>query len=110
MLVNFNVKEPYKSFILSGEKTVEGRLNKGKFVDLQIGDILQFEDTWENLEIVNLTPYASFKAMLENEGLKHTLPRVTSIEEGIAIYHQFYTPAQEAEFWVLAIEVKKKEK
>ena len=31
MLVQFNVQEPYKSQILSGQKTVEGRLNKGKF-------------------------------------------------------------------------------
>lgn len=97
-MISITVQEPYKSLILSGEKTVEGRLNKGKFADLQIGDILQFEHTQEELEVINLTPYPSFKAMLENEGLKHTLPRVTSIEEGIAIYHQFYTPAQEAEF------------
>ena len=27
----FNVQEPYKSQILSGQKTVEGRHNKGKF-------------------------------------------------------------------------------
>ena len=31
MLIQFNVQEPYKSQILSGQKTVEGRLNKGKF-------------------------------------------------------------------------------
>lgn len=109
-MIQLNIQEPYKTLIISGKKTVEGRLNKGKFADLKIWDILELDDTWEKLEVVNLTPYPNFKAMLENEGLKHTLPRVTSIEEGIAIYHQFYTPAQEAEFWVLAIEVKKKAK
>jgi len=31
MNYNFNVAEPYKSFLLNGQKTVEGRLNKGKF-------------------------------------------------------------------------------
>lgn len=45
MYTYFTVKDPYKSLILSGEKTVEGRLNKGKFADLKIWDYLKFEDT-----------------------------------------------------------------
>ncbi len=56
------------------KKTVEGRLNKGKFADLFVGAQLQFEETGELLEIVSLTPYSSFQSMLENEGLKHVLP------------------------------------
>lgn len=52
MYTYFTVKEPYKSLILSGEKTVEGRLNKGKFADLKIWDYLKFEDTGEVLEVV----------------------------------------------------------
>ena len=31
---------------------------------------------------------------------------MTDIESGVAVYHQFYTSEQEAEFGVLAIEVK----
>lgn len=44
--------------------------------------------------------------MLENEGLKYVLSWMKSLESGIAVYHKFYTPAQEAEFWVLAIEIR----
>ena len=105
----FNVQEPYKSQILSGQKTVEGRLNKGKFWALKIGDYLQFEKSWEKLKVVNLTSYTSFQSMLENEGLKHVLPDIKTIEQGIAVYRKFYTPEQEMEFWVLAIEMKKEE-
>lgn len=35
-MIQVNIKEPYKSLILSGEKTIEGRLNKGKFSQLKI--------------------------------------------------------------------------
>lgn len=105
-IIQFNVKEPYKTLLLAGQKTIEWRLNKGKFADLNIGDVLQFEDTQECLEVVNLTPYPSFQSMLENEGLKHVLPEVESIEAGVAVYHQFYSPEQEQEFGVLAIQVK----
>ena len=38
--ITLNVQEPYLSFILNGKKTIEGRLNDGKFKDLEIGDIL----------------------------------------------------------------------
>ena len=67
MDTNFIVQEPYKSLILSGQKTVEGRLNKGKFAQLKIWDHLKFEDTGEVLEVVNLTSYPTFQSMLENE-------------------------------------------
>ena len=109
MLVQFNVQEPYKSQILSGQKTVEGRLNKGKFWSLKIGDILQFDDTEEKVKVVNLTLYPSFQVMLENEGLKHVLPDIKTIEQRIAVYRKFYSIEQEKEFWVIAIEIKKEE-
>lgn len=35
-----HIKEPYLSFILNGQKTIEGRLNKGKFKALKAGDSL----------------------------------------------------------------------
>ncbi|MBF0981051.1 ASCH domain-containing protein [Candidatus Gracilibacteria bacterium] len=105
----FNVQEPYKSQILSGQKTVEGRLNKGKFGALKIGDYLQFEESGEKLKVVNLTSYTSFQSMLENEGLKHVLPGVREVEQGVAVYRKFYSIEQEKEFGVIAIEMKKEE-
>lgn len=73
-IISFNVKEPYKSLILQGRKTVEGRLNKGKFAQLKVGDLLEFDETGEQLEVVNISTYFSFQTMLEQEGLKHVLP------------------------------------
>ena len=109
MLIQFNVQEPYKSQILSGQKTVEGRLNKGKFWSLKIGDILQFDDTGEQVKVVDLTLYPSFQEMFVSEGLKHIVPDIKTIEQGIAVYRKFYSIEQEKEFWVIAIEMKKEE-
>lgn len=63
-----------------------------------MGDYLQFDDSGGKVKVVNLTSYASFQSMLENEGLKHVLPGVREIEHGVAVYRQFYTQAQEQEF------------
>lgn len=106
MHYSFLVQEPYRSLILSGQKTVEGRLNQGKFAQLKIWDHLKFEDTSEEMEVINLTSYPTFQSMLENEWLKHVLPWIQDIQEGVALYYQFYTPVQESEFGVLAIEIK----
>ena len=46
MKYDFWVQEPYKSFLLNWKKTVEWRLNKGKFGKIIPWDILFFE-TWE---------------------------------------------------------------
>ena len=41
------------------------------------------------------------------EGLRRTLPGVSSIEKGKEIYYEFYSLEMEKEFGILAIEVKK---
>lgn len=60
MIIVFGIQEPYKSSILAWQKTVEWRLNKGKFANLKIWDILEFEDTGEKMEVINLTLYPNF--------------------------------------------------
>ncbi|MEA3304244.1 MAG: isomerase [Patescibacteria group bacterium] len=78
--LDFGVQEPYKSYILSGEKTIEGRLNKGKFKAINIGDILEF-DTGEKFELINKYLYPTFEEMLAREGLKHVLPDKKTIKD-----------------------------
>lgn len=46
--------------------------------------------------------------MLENEGLKHTLPGIAEIDRGREVYYQFYTPEEEKAFGVLAISIRLK--
>lgn len=104
--IQLNVEEPYLSFILNGQKTIEGRLNKGKFKDLQIGDILIIGPE-ENKFIVNsLTLYKSFREMLEKEGIENIIPNKNTLDEAESVYHSFYTKEQEEEFGVVAIGIK----
>jgi ASC-1-like (ASCH) protein len=63
-IVEFSVQEPYRTFLLNGEKKIEGRLNKGKFKDLEVGDELIFP-TGEKFKIKKLKIFSSFQEMLE---------------------------------------------
>lgn len=65
---------------------------------MEIGDILQFDDTGETVKVVNLTLYPSFQVMFESEGFKHIVPDIKTIEQGIAVYRKFYSIEQEKEF------------
>ncbi len=106
MHYSFSVQEPYRSLILSGQKTIEGRLKKGKFASLQVGDFLELEESGAIFEVKRLASYPSFYAMLRTEGLEKVLPNIADLEQGEAVYYQFFSPEQEKEFGVLAIEVK----
>ena len=103
---NFNVQEPWFTEIKNGNKKVEGRLNKGKFKDLKINDIIIWNNEFKT-KIIRLTHYNNFYFYLINEGLRNTLPskNIRSIESGLQVYHKFYTHDMEKEFGVLAIEI-----
>lgn len=64
-IISINVQEPYRSFILSGEKTVEGRLNRGKFSNLCLGDVLELEPEKALFKIIGKNEYKTFKEMIE---------------------------------------------
>jgi ASC-1-like (ASCH) protein len=49
--------------------------------------------------------YSTFAEMLRSEGLEKCLPGIFSIEDGVAIYRQFYSKEEEAQFGVLAFKV-----
>ena len=107
--VEFNVQEPYLSFIKSGKKTVEGRLNKGKFASLDIGDILFLSGTSSiEFEVINKREYKTFEEMIVAEGIERVIPDKKDIKSATDVYYTFYTPEQEKEYGVLAVEIKRK--
>lgn len=103
---DFSVQEPYKTYILENIKTVEGRLNKGKFKKMNIWDILSFE-TGEVFTITDKRQYKTFHEMIKNEWIKVVIPDARNIDEAVDAYYQFYTKQQEKEFWVVAISIQK---
>ena len=107
MIYTFNVQEPYRSFLLDWTKTVEWRLNKGKFKKFLNWDILEF-DTWEQFKILRKTEYKTFFEMMKNEWIENVLPDFKDIKEWVEkVYYKFYSPEKEKEFGILAIEVKR---
>lgn len=100
--------EPYFTFVKNGQKTIEGRVCKGEYQQLSLGDHIMVNNNEETevVEVVvrRIARYASFRDMLAHEPLKQVLPNVTSIEQGLETYRQFYAPAQEQEFGVVAFE------
>jgi len=107
MKYDFWVQEPYKSFLLNWQKTVEWRLNKGKFAKIEPKDILFFE-TWEEFEVLEKNIYKSFFQMMEKEGLQNVLPDKKDIKNWVeTVYYKFYSPELEEKFGVSAIKLKR---
>ncbi|MBU1046738.1 ASCH domain-containing protein [Patescibacteria group bacterium] len=101
--------EPYFGFIKDGLKTIEGRIKKGLYTELKVGDEIQVfnnEETESLMALVkDIRNYNSFEDLLNSEDIKKVLPNTDSVEEGVEIYREFYTEDQENEFGVIAIEI-----
>ena len=96
--------------IAEGKKTVEGRLNLGKFAALGRGDLLGISKSGDATKRVlcrvrALRMYVSFEQYLASEGLCYALPGVTTIAEGVAVYHEFYPPERASKHGVVAVEL-----
>jgi ASC-1-like (ASCH) protein len=102
-----NVQNPWFTLIKEGRKTIEGRLNKGRFASLKVGQVIMWENAGQAVKtkLVRIEKYNTFSDMLANEGLRHVLPDIKTIKDGVDVYRQFYSEAKEAEYGVLAIQV-----
>jgi ASC-1-like (ASCH) protein len=104
-----NLSEPWFSLIKLGIKKVEGRLNKGDFANMNIGDLITFTNNelgFERkcrVEIKNITYYNNFQLYLENETLEKCLPGIDNIENGLNIYYKYYKKSDELEYKIKAL-------
>lgn len=107
-----HLSEPWFSLISLGLKSVEGRKNKGVFKEMQPGDIIE----WYNddfmprkimTKVIRKSEYSTFKEYLEKEGLEKCLPGMPSIDHGLSVYYKYFTKEDEANYGVIAIEIKK---
>jgi ASC-1-like (ASCH) protein len=106
-----HLSEPWFSMISIGLKTVEGRLNKGRFNDMEIGDIIEWhnEDFKERkilTKIIEKNKYKTFEEYLVSEGLSACLPGIPSLEHGLSVYFKYFSKEKESEFGVVAIKIK----
>ena len=99
------VRQPWFNLIKEGKKTVEGRLNKGLFSKLEIGD----EIVWickklkHKIKVIKIKQYKSFSEMIKQEQLENVLPGIKNDAEGVKVYRRFYTEEDEKNYGVVAI-------
>jgi len=100
---------PWFSLIGSREKSIEGRLKKGKYSRIKPGDYLLVYSPGEKdclkANVLAVRYYDSFRDMLEEEGLTKVLPGVRNIETGVETYRKIYPQEDERNFGVVAIEI-----
>lgn len=94
--------------IKTGRKTIEIRLFDEKRKALRVGDIIVFSrlpDLGQKLsvKVVNLLTFKTFQALLD----AYPVERFGVLEKGalLSSLYTFYTPDEEAQFGVVAIEV-----
>lgn len=105
MIYDFNVQEPYRTFLINWQKTIEWRLNKGKFLNMKKWEILRFP-SWEQFLIENITHHNSFLEMIKTFWKENIIPDATDDISASKVYYRFYSPDDEKKYWVLALHVK----
>lgn len=105
--------------IIAGRKTVEGRLNKGKFADYRMGDVVKLRRDIRDengvlhdglpdqvrVEIVAIRKYSTFLELVNAEGFTQVIPSAKTAEIAAAEYDRFYSAADQAQYGVLAIQI-----
>lgn len=106
--------------IISGRKTVEGRLNRSKFAAYMPGDMIRLrrdirqsdgalidgEPDAAQVTIVAVRHYATFIEMVSAEGFQKVIPQAATAQEAADEYDKYYPAEDQAQYGVLAIEVK----
>ncbi len=98
---SMRLMDKYFRAIKEGSKSVEGRIDKGIYAQIQQGDLIEFHsDATPNpitRQVQRVSRYGSFKKMLEDVGVDKCLPGIKSVEEGEKIYHGFPNYKKKAE-------------
>ncbi|MDB5160005.1 MAG: hypothetical protein JWO99_268 [Candidatus Saccharibacteria bacterium] len=101
--------------IRNGDKTIEARLGKPRFLRIQEDDMLSIrEDFWYEGKILESLSHAvqvkvtqvlyfeSFKEMLNAIDFQAAIPNAKTADEALKTYRQYYGPEDEREFGVVA--------
>ena len=101
------VEGKWYNLLKSGKKKYEGRLNKGDFMNLKIGDNIIFynNDDEFKVKVIDIIKFINFQEMLEKIGLSNVLPGIDNIQDGIKIYRKYFSEEQEEKYGVIAIKI-----
>lgn len=105
------LKEKWFNFIKSGQKTIEGRLNRGTFSRVNVGDIVEFtksgSDEMVRVKVIDIKKYKSFEDMfVSSNNINAALPGVDSPTAAVEIYHKIYTEDMIRQHGVVAAHIR----
>lgn len=105
---NIHCKDPWFSLIRQGVKPVEGRKNTHTYKKIKVGDHINFTNGEESFValVTEIRNYASLEEYFSDVTLEKALPGVKTVEEGLAIYHEWSTPENIKQYGFLGIFVK----
>lgn len=90
------LSQPYFDMVVKGEKTVEGRLCKGDWDNVKVGDLILFEandsDKAVVVRVAGITKYDNFTDMLKAT-LSKALPGM-SMSSALSVYNSIYGDEQ----------------
>lgn len=106
--------------VAAGKKTIEGRLNRGKFAQFAVGDTIAIRaDEYDDgvlqdgapdaarVEIVAIRHYKTFADMLDTEGYERVIPDADDARAAVSAYDLYYSQPEQARYGVLAIEIRR---
>lgn len=104
-------EQPYQwlDWIESGIKKFEGRLNKGDWKDLKVGDKLSLFDDNQKTVIVEVTELRYFKDFVEAfNNLGKSLVPIDNIqkEKVFEIYNKYFSTSDVQKYGVVAVGIK----
>lgn len=115
-MIELGIESSVLQEILAGNKTVEGRLGKGKFLEIRPGDELNIrEDIWKDnkieesfpskakVEVTQVLHFKSFSEMLRTIDYRQAIPGAKTLQEAVDAYGKFYSPADEERHGVVAL-------
>lgn len=104
--------------LIRDERTVEARLRRDKFLEINVGDKLSIRrDVWEGdniiesvpevafVEVIGLIPFDSFTELLEFIDFRRVMPNAKSTRQALKQFRRFYSEAEEKACGVIAIEI-----
>ena len=107
-LIQIHCEDPWFSFIRQGIKPVEGRKNTHRYKKIKAGDVIEFTNGKESFKaiVTEVRQYASLEEYLEDVTIPKALPGLSSLEEALAVYHQWSTPEKINQYGFLGIFIK----
>lgn len=105
--------------IIAGNKTIEGRLERGKFADYRVGDTISLRRDYRDasgalhdgdehaatVRIKAIRHYPDFHTLTKVEDFKKVIPRAKTSREAADVYNEFYSAEDQEKYGTLAIEI-----